>query len=1071
MIRFFAAHPTAANILMLLFIVIGLVSLPQIHRETLPKINQYQLDIVVPYPGASAENVEQKICLSLESALDGISFLEEKHCVARQNVGQMTVKMFEQGDFEQFSTDVRNAIDTIDDFPVQVEQWTINERGRTQDVVSVAVSTHAAQNGADNGLSRVELKALAEQVKVTLLRHPDIPIVEINDFSKHQLRVTASQDALQQYGMSLQTLSQRLTAQNIELPLGVLETSEADTQIRIKDERRSAEQLADVVVSTGTQGNHVRIADLGQVSDTFERDEKQIFFNGVPAAIITIKKNTNEDSLRVLHATEAVLAKLQTSLPSGVHLTLTNDNTSLVKDRINLLLTNAWQGLLLVFFVMWLFFSFKYAFWVVMGLPVSFLASFFLMMHLGISINMLSMVALLLALGILMDDAIVIAESIGSHIEKGLKVQDAVLQGTKVVLPGVCSSFVTTLCIFVGLIFIEGNLGQILKVIPIVLISVITVSLIEAFFILPNHLSHALQSKSKDGKWAQRVGAIRARFETKFTHWNQQILHLNHVLIRYRYLVFGAVIATFLLSLSMLISGVLKFTAFPDIDGDVLQARLLMPNGTPLVKTQQTMRKIEQALARTNAKLSEQEDGELVIASTVVYGQNPDYQDQGANLAYISVDLLSAEQRNTHLQAFSDLWRKELGDVPEALSLSFKEPKLGPQGRAVDIRLQSDDIEQLSRTAYELKNWLKGYPGVQNITDDLRPGKPEFTLTLKPDALVTGITSADIAQQLRPAFQGSKLSDIHVGLENYEVTVKLAAQSMDEYSDFDNFLIIHPKSQVAIPLAALVNIEQTRGLAVINRVNNMPTVSVFADIDSELNTASAVVKDVEKRWLSELNSRFPDMAYSIEGEVKNAGITQSSMRRAMLLGMIGIFLLLALQFQSYIEPLIVMVSIPFAMIGVILGHFIMGINFSMPSLMGFISLAGIVVNDSILLVQFVKRRVKEGLSVQDAAAQASHDRFRAVVLTSVTTIAGMTPLLFETSLQAQILIPLATSIVFGILASTCLVLLVLPCLYSILEDFGVAKPYHSHHGIDSSNAANEHGLDGNVKVNVVVKSI
>ncbi|WP_206646066.1 efflux RND transporter permease subunit [Pseudoalteromonas phenolica] len=278
MIRFFAAHPTAANILMLLFIVIGLVSLPQIHRETLPKINQYQLDIVVPYPGASAENVEQKICLSLESALDGISFLEEKHCVARQNVGQMTVKMFEQGDFEQFSTDVRNAIDTIDDFPVQVEQWTINERGRTQDVVSVAVTTHEAQNGVNNGLSRVELKALAEQVKVTLLRHPDIPIVELNDFSKHQLRVTASQDALQQYGMSLQTLSQRLTAQNVELPLGVLETSEADTQIRIKDERRSAEQLADVVVSSGTQGNHVRIADLGQVSDTFERDEKQIFF-------------------------------------------------------------------------------------------------------------------------------------------------------------------------------------------------------------------------------------------------------------------------------------------------------------------------------------------------------------------------------------------------------------------------------------------------------------------------------------------------------------------------------------------------------------------------------------------------------------------------------------------------------------------------------------------------------------------------------------------------------------------------------------------------------------------------
>ncbi|ESP90840.1 efflux RND transporter permease subunit [Pseudoalteromonas luteoviolacea] len=1041
MIRFFIAHPTAANILMMLFLAIGLFSLPQIKRETLPQIETYQIDILVPYPGATAENVEQKICLSLENALDGISFMEERHCVARQNLGQMTVKMYEQGNFEQFTTDVKNAIDTIDDFPSQVEQWTIQERGRTQEVVSIALASK------HNDLSRVELKALAEKVKQQLLRDPNIPIVEINDFSKHQLRVTASQEMLRQHGLSMEELGKRITGQNIELPLGTLNTAYADTQIRLMDERKDTEALSDIVVASGTQGNDVTIADLGQVQDMFEKDENRIYYNGRQAAILTVKKNSVDDSLRVLQATEAALADVRLNLPDSVLLTLTSDNTSLVKDRISLLISNAWQGLLLVFGVMWLFFSFKYAFWVVMGLPVSFLASFFLMLHFGISINMLSMVALLLALGILMDDAIVIAESIGTKIEQGLAVKEAVLQGTMVVLPGVISSFVTTLCIFVGLVFIEGNLGQILKVIPIVLISVITVSLIEAFLILPNHLTHALQSKAKDTALSKKVVVIRSRFESKFRHWNDAILGLNNRLIKYRYLVIGSVIACFLFSLSMLVSGTLKFTAFPDIDGDVLQGRLLMPNGTPFEVTRQSMAKIEAALQRTNKKLSEGEEAQLVQAMTITYGENPDYQDHGANLAYISVDLLSAEQRNTSIQTFSDMWRAELGNLPEALALSFKEPKLGPQGRAIDIRLMGEDTTELVHAAYDLKNWLKGYDGVQNITDNLRPGKPEYTLTLKPGTLELGINSATIANQLRPAFQGTKLLETHIGLEDYEVTVKLSETSMDEYSDFDNFPIIHPASRVAIPLSALVDIEQTRGFAVINRIDSLSSVSVYADVDSDLNTASAVVQDLKKQFLSDLQAHYPSLIYSIEGEVKNAGITQNSMRRAMLLGMIGIFLLLALQFHSYVEPLIVMVSIPLAMIGVIWGHFIMGINFSMPSLMGFISLAGIVVNDSILLVQFVKSRVKQGMSVHDAAAQASHDRFRAVVLTSVTTIAGMTPLLFESSLQAQILIPLATSIVFGIMASTCLVLLVLPCLYSILEDFGVAKPHTSHKSV------------------------
>ncbi|WCN15249.1 AcrB/AcrD/AcrF family protein [Marinomonas mediterranea] len=1030
MIRYFINHPTAANIIMLICIALGVVTLPQIKRETLPEINAYTVDVKVPYPGATSETVVQKVCLTLENALDGISFMEEKHCKAQQNVGVMSVKMLEQGDFKQFTDDVRDAVNTIDNFPDEVDQWTISQRGRTQNVVAVAIS-------AD--MDRVALKQLAEQVKRKLLIHPDIPLVDINDFSTHQLRVSTSLETMRQYGFSLDTLGQRVAQQNIELPLGTLQTEQQDIQILLKDERRSIETLADVPVLSGEQENDVLLRQIADIRDTFDLEEKQIRFNGKPTALLQVSKNSVEDSLTVLNAVEDVLDELRKTLPESVSLTLTSDNTSIVKDRINLLIDNAWQGLLLVFVVMWVFFSFRLAFWVVMGLPVSFLASFFVMQYLGLSINMLSMVALLLALGILMDDSIVIVESVSHMLNQGLEYREAVYKGVMMVFPGVLSSFLTTLCIFIGLVFIEGNLGQILKVIPIVLISVLTVSLIEAFFILPHHLAHSLK-KSEN----RQTSRFHTWFDTKFTALNDLSHRIIIRLVRVRYMVLGLVVASFIFSVSMLASGILQFSAFPDIDGDVLQARLLMPSGTPFAHTRDAVARIESALEETNLLLSTDESSDLVKSVTVTYGENPDYSDEGANLAMISVDLLGAELRNTSIQRFADTWRKQVGDLPHMLTLTFKEPQLGPQGRAIDIRLYGDDSELLASAARDLKHWLAGYPGVQNILDDMRPGKVEYSLSLKQGATALGISSGMIANQLRAAFQGSTMLETYRGLEDLDITVELSDESKNDFSDFDNFPIIHPETNKAIPLSALVDIEQTRGLAVINRINNQKTVSVFADVDATHNTAKAVIGELNHTWLDQFSERYPTLTYTIEGEVKNATITQTSMKRAFILGMIGVFFLLSFQFHSYVEPIIVLVAIPFTLIGVIWGHFLMGINFSMPSLMGFISLAGIVVNDSILLVQFVKSHVKKGMAVHDAAAKASYERFRAVLLTSITTIAGMTPLLFETSLQAQIIIPLATSIVFGITASTILVLFVLPCIYSILEDLGVAKPEAGH---------------------------
>ncbi|WDD97990.1 efflux RND transporter permease subunit [Thalassomonas actiniarum] len=1031
MIRYFTAHPTAANLLMLLLIFMGISVLPDIKRETFPEVKAYSLQVNVPYPGATPVDVEQGICLPLEDALDGISFIEEKVCEARQNLGLMTIKMLEQGDFVKFTDDVKTAIDGINEFPDNAEEPVVTEKGRTQHVISIALT-------AD--LPRSELKTLAENLKQRILQHPQIPLVKISGFSERQLRVQVSQENLRSYGLDLQQLVSLISKQDLDLPLGSIETENSETQLRFSDERRSALDLAQLVILTGEQGNEVRLGEIATIIDTFELAEDKVEFNGRPAALLKIEKNTIDDSLDVLAAVEEIINTESARLPDGVSLDITQDATSIVKDRINMLLTNAWQGLLLVFATMWLFFTVRYAFWVVMGLPVSFLASAFVLGHMGITINMISMVALLLALGILMDDAIVIAESIGTQLKKGLKPMEAAIKGTKIVARGVASSYATTLCIFIGLVFLQGDLGQILKVIPIVLISVISVSLIEAFFILPNHLHHSLAHGEK-----QKPSRFRVKFEQKFEHLRTRTYVLVEKIIHYRYAFIGAVLAFFLLSVSMLASGILQFSAFPNVEGDRLQAQILMPAGTPLKQTERVVEQLLTALDKTSQELQADEDHTLVKSFAVSFNQNSDAFESGPHLATIDVDLLSAEIRNTKMQHFINRWRQSSGIIPDALTLSFKEPSIGPSGRAIQIRLTGNDLNELAKASFELQTWLSGYPGVNNLLDDLRPGKPEFTLKLKDGAYNLGIDARTIANQVRSAFQGNKVLETNVDLETFEITVMLTPESRDEFADFDNFPIIHPTSGAIIPLSAVAKITATRGYSRIGRYNNQRAVTVYGDIDGTVNNTQKVMKDLTKRWLPDFQQRYPDIKLSQEGETKNSAITQQSMVQSFVFGILGVFLLLSFQFRSYIEPVIVLVAIPLAMIGTIWGHLLMGLSFTMPSMLGFVSLAGIVVNDSILLVEFVKKRVEEGYSVHQAAAKASYDRFRAVFLTSVTTIAGMTPLLFETSLQAQILIPLATSIVFGIATSTLLVLFVLPCLYTILEDFGLAKSKKEQH--------------------------
>lgn len=1020
MISYFTRHPTAANLLMALLMILGLMALPKLQRETFPDFAAKELEIRIPYPGASSADVEEAICQRVEDALDIVNEVAEVRCVAQENVGTTVVEMIEGGDITRFMDDVKTEVEAIDNFPDDVELAVIKELGRTAKVVSIAII---------GPMSDSDLKLYAEQIKSRMQQLSDIKQVNVLGFSEHQLRIEVSQQMLQKYQLSMTDISRYISSQSIDLPAGNLKTREQELLIRFTDQRRNIAELEDLLIVSSTSGAEIRLGDIASISDRFELDEEKIIFNGQRAAILEIIKTKQQDTLTVMDSVTAFIKKEQSRAAPGVKMIITEDRSSIVKDRLNLLTKNGLQGLFLVFLVMWLFFPGRFAFWVAMGLPVSFLGALFLMQLLGLTINMITMVALLIAIGLLMDDAIVIAENIASHLRQGKSAVDAAIDGTKQVSPGVLSSFLTTVAVFTPLAFLAGNMGQILQFIPMVLILVLAVSLIEAFMILPHHLAASLKDHTTD------TSRFRSEFENKLGIFREKVLgKAIHFAINKSYFFIGMVVSLFIVSIAMPISGKIKFKPFPDIEGDVIEARLLLPQGTPLWRTEAIIKQINDALNKVDKHFSPLQlsaNKKLIRNIKIRYNNNMDVKESGSHLATIIVDLITAEQRTGSLDEIIAMWRKEVGTIPDVQSLTYKEPVIGPGGQALEIRLYGAELKQLKQASIELQSWLSHYQGVIDLSDNLRPGKIEIRLRLRPGTLSLGIDASTIASQLRSAFYGSTAQELQIGKESYEIDVRLADKDKSTLIDLENFRI-NAKDGEQIPLKALVDIQQGRGFSRIERINGLRSVTIIGDIDSRFANSREVINHTTKEFLPLLLKKYPTISVGIEGESKDSSKTAASMIRGFGLGLIGIFILLSFQFKSYLEPVVVMAIIPLALIGVIWGHMLMGLNLSMPGIIGFASLAGIVVNDSIILVEFIKLKLREGLSIDQAAISASKARFRAVLITSVTTIAGLIPLLLEKSMQAQILIPLATSIIFGLLVTTFLVLLVVPALYHII---------------------------------------
>ncbi|MYM54491.1 efflux RND transporter permease subunit [Thalassovita mangrovi] len=1025
MIRLFATHPTAANILMMALAVLGLVALPTLQRDTFPVVPSSEVEVRISYPGASPAEVERGICAAVEDPVRAVDNLSELTCLARDNQAVLTAEIVEGADMQRFYNDVTAAVDGVSGLPDQAE----SPVGRIVERIA-SVATVAVTGPEDPHV----LLAYADQLAESLTDDPRITRAEVAGFSDREIAVELSADALQRFGLTISDLATALTRSSLDMPAGTLEGSQGDALIRFLGERRSAGELASVPLTSSPGGAEVTLGDVATITTRFADPWQASYYNGQRAALINVTKTESQDALRVMDALKARLDAARAEAPGNIALELSSDGTSNIIERLRIISANGIQGLILVLVTMWLFFGLRLSFWVSMGLPVSFLGAVFAMQVFGLTINMMTMVALLVAIGLLMDDAIVISENIERRRRAGESALDAAVNGAVQVAPGVLASFLTTAMIVGPLAFMSGSIGAVLKYIPITLMIVLIVSLIEAFLILPNHLSHSLKD---DGP-----GRISAAVNRGFDWVRDRIvLPFSSLTLRFRYLTLGVAAFLLLFSATPYTGGFIKFQSFPQLESDTVEARFLLVQGAPLERTEQRVKKAVKALEKINAELTpEQPDGQALVQSyTVSYGVNADTPETGPHMATISARLLPAGVRTTEVTAILDAWKKATGPLPDMAALRFTDKERGVGGKAIDIRLQGNDLADLETTAREMRRFFMDFEGVRDVTYDLKPGKPEYIVTLHPEAAgALGITARDVATTLRAAFRGDTGLELRDGQGTIDIVARLDADNRATAADIAA-LRLRGQDNALVPLSAVADITASRGYASIQRIDGRRTVSVQGTINPAVANARELMAALKSDFLPKLADKRPGVSVSILGEAEDTATTGNSLMRNLVIGLIGVYLILSFQFRSFIQPVAVLAVIPLGAVGVIWGHMALGLQISLPSLVGLATLAGVVVNDSILLVVFIKERLETGADMMDAARDAAGDRFRAIFLTSLTTVAGLAPLLFETSTQAQLLRPIVASLAFGLTGATLMALFVTPAVFAILHDLRLIR--------------------------------
>jgi multidrug efflux pump subunit AcrB len=1031
-ITWMAKNHVAANLLMMIFIIGGLVMSFSIKQEVFPELELDLVNVSVAYPGAGPEEVEDGIILKIEENLSSLTGIKEIKSFAAEGIGRVTAEVLTGEDTNLVLQDIKAEIDRIVTFPEEAEKPVISKVVNRREVISAVVYGNAPERS---------LREQAEFIRDELLAMPNITQVDLRGVRPYEISIEVTEEALLRYGLTLGTIAEKVRHSSIDLPGGAVKTDGGEVLIRTKEKRYSGAEYAEISILENPDGTELKLGDIARVRDTFRETDVFARFDGLPAAMVAVFRVGDQKPLDISRIVREYVEKKRLTLPDSVKIATWNDFSEIYRSRLNLLLRNALIGLVLISLVLGLFLQVRLAMWVMLGIPISFLGAILLMPSLDVSINMLSLFAFILALGIVVDDAIIVGENVFTHRSMNKPYVSASIDGSIEVARPVIFSVLTTVAAFLPLLFVSGTMGKFIKVIPFVVIPILVVSLVESLLILPAHLSFGKDLNSIGGFFGF-IDRTRRGFGSRLERFvNGPYQRFLSLCIEHRYTTLAASIAIFFITVGIISGGVVKFRFMPKVDADFITTSVKMPIGTPVEDTGKAHDYVMQKAMEAVKELDrDNPEGKSVlrhifslIGSTIIYGHSGESTQAGSNLSEIILMLTQSEQRDIRSDAVARKLRQSTGSVPGADSVTFKYD-LVRFGANIDIRLAHDDFVVLASAADRIKTALAAYPGVSDIDDTYTRGKRELKLTLKPEARTLGITEEDLGRQVRAAFYGAESLRVQRGRNEVKVMVRYPEEDRKSLGNLES-LRIRTRDGREIPFTQAASVIEGRGFSEINRTDRKRVINITASVDSKLANTEEILLDMKKTVMKDLPADYPGLDYNLEGEEKERRESMDSMRKGFLLALFLIYTLLAIPFRSYLQPFIIMSAIPFGFVGAVIGHLIMGFDLSILSMFGIVALTGVVVNDSLLLINFTNTKRREGLELTQAVVMASKRRFRPIILTSLTTSLGLTPIILEKSMQAQFLIPMAISLGFGILFATFITLLLVPSLYIILEDF------------------------------------
>ena len=1031
-IAWFTRNPVAANLLMSLLCISGIMSLFVVNQEEFPNIDPQVVSITVPYLGAAPAEAEQGVCIRIEEAIDGVEGIDRMHSSASEGACNVMVELETDADPVVALNEIKSFVDGINSFPVETEKPIISKLSLNRQVVQVAVSGDTTERA---------LKEVGQRLRDGIAALDGVSQVSLKYVRPYEISIEVSEQALRRHGITLDQVTRAIRNSSLDMPGGTIKSEGGEILIRSKGQAYHGEEFEEVVVLTRTDGHRVTLAEIADIRDSFEEGDLYARFNGNPAVVVDVAQVGEEDLLQIAEDVKAYVAEARRLAPEGLAFTVWTDTSVELIDRLEALNSTAGGGLLLVLIILALFLRFRLAMWVAAGIPIALLGCIGTFPYMDINISTLTVIAFILVLGILVDDAIVVGERVHAHEQLGKGRVPAAIDGTREVSVPVIFGVLTTMAAFLPLVLVEGALGDFFGAIGFVVIIALVFSIIESQLILPAHLAHRRRDQ-EGGRFTRRWNRMQGRMADGLQHFaDRYYLPLARRAIARRYLTAAIGVAVLILALALIASGRVVFSFFPSVEGDRIYAALELPEGVPVEDTIRAAQQIEQAALQLNEELAESlglEHGpianQLTSIGTAVNRDGPGRPPQPgrSHFAEIVIELPPDRLDDLSTKEVAKRWRELAGPVPDAVKLTFNADQFSV-GEPISYEISGDDVDQLRAAAAERRAELSRYSGVFDIADSFRAGKQEIKLNLLPEARNLGLTLGDLARQVRNAFYGAEAQRVQRGRDDVRVMVRFPEGERRSLGNLEDMYIRTPDGK-EVPFHSVAQFELGRGYSTIRRSDRQRVVNVTADVDRGQIRPEEVISSLDREVLPTLMRKFPGIRIGKEGEQEERDEGMLALLQGALLSLVMIYGLLAVPLKSYVQPLVIMSVIPFGAVGAIFGHWVMGVQLMFFSALGMVALSGVVVNASLVLVDYVNRRRREGMSVDDALVTSCGVRFRAIILTSVTTFVGLIPLMSNQTPNTMPFIPMAISLAYGVLFATFITLFYVPVLYRIVED-------------------------------------